>query len=642
MQPTRHSSVSNFQTGRTSNLIPDLNEEPPRHISFVSQTSMWHDSSIDEQIEIERLRKQIPKVVHPYILVSGIQNVGSDGNCRFRAVALGLGLAEDHWPRIRSDLVRELEARQRQYTYIFGTIGYQKIYSTVKFAGRWMEMPDTGLFIASTYNKVVANLSDAGGCNTSFHLWSRPPQTESHETIVVAYVDGNQYIRVALREEDESLDSAFVRLNTIITSLKSFDEGYSSKNYVRKFLRALHPKWRVKVTAIEESKDLTSPYLDELIGNVKVHEIIIKDFKIVKAKGEIKSLALKSKKESSEEECSTSSSEDKENDKKTFQRIRDDKNNKSDMKCFRCGDPNYLIGECPNPPKDKNQIAFVGGSWSDSGEKDDEKAKDETCLVTQVSSNVSRLRYQHEGIDYDETYALVARLESIRILLAYACALDFKLFQMDVKSAFLDGLINEEVYVAQSLGFIDFEKPNNVYKLKKALYLTASLICHTFGAFAIQGELPAKLPLKIIGLSREIKELKKHVRDMKIELHVDMFSTIVANASRATSMNVPSASKATASPAKGEKNTKDTDTKDELVDLLGKSVVTQYYTKKLLFDKYYDKMLKRKKSHKIINCEVLTKKGPIILKLYREDGSDEVISNLKVSDLHLADLHLAE
>ncbi|GKB08539.1 retrovirus-related pol polyprotein from transposon TNT 1-94, partial [Tanacetum coccineum] len=62
---------------------------------------------------------------------------------------------------------------------------------------------------------------------------------------------------------------------------------------------------------------------------------------------------------------------------------------------------------------------------------------------------------QQEGIDYDETYAPVAKLESIRILLAYACALDFKLLQMDVKSAFLNGFINEEVYMAQPLGFID-------------------------------------------------------------------------------------------------------------------------------------------------------------------------------------------
>ncbi|GJY19125.1 retrovirus-related pol polyprotein from transposon TNT 1-94 [Tanacetum coccineum] len=61
--------------------------------------------------------------------------------------------------------------------------------------------------------------------------------------------------------------------------------------------------------------------------------------------------------------------------------------NKSKRKCFRCGDPNHLIGECPKPPRDKNQRAFVGGSWSDSGE-DDEKIQDETCLVAQAPSEI--------------------------------------------------------------------------------------------------------------------------------------------------------------------------------------------------------------------------------------------------------------
>nr|GEV27152.1 reverse transcriptase domain-containing protein [Tanacetum cinerariifolium] len=201
---------------------------------------------------------------------------------------------------------------------------------------------------------------------------------------------------------NESIDSAFARFNTIITSLKALDEGYSSKNYVRKFLRDLHPKWRENVTAIEESKDLTSLSLDELIGNLKVHKMIIKkDSKIVKAKVKRKSLALKAKKESSDEECSTFESDDKEysmavrdfmkffkrrsrfvrqlqNEKKTFQRSHDDKNGKSDRRCFRCGDPNHLIGECPKPPKDKNQREFVGGSWSNSGEEDDEKVNNET------------------------------------------------------------------------------------------------------------------------------------------------------------------------------------------------------------------------------------------------------------------------
>ncbi|GKF73828.1 hypothetical protein Tco_0220160, partial [Tanacetum coccineum] len=83
------------------------------------------------------------------------------------------------------------------------------------------------------------------------------------------------------------------------------------KNYVRKFLRALHPKWREKFTTIKESKDLTSLSLDELIGNLEVHEMIIKkDSEIVNAKVERKSLALKAKKESSDEECSTSGSEE--------------------------------------------------------------------------------------------------------------------------------------------------------------------------------------------------------------------------------------------------------------------------------------------------------------------------------------------
>nr|GEY63309.1 zf-CCHC domain-containing protein/UBN2 domain-containing protein [Tanacetum cinerariifolium] len=162
--------------------------------------------------------------------------------------------------------------------------------------------------------------------------------------------------------------------------------GYSSKNYVRKFLRALHPKWSVKVTTIEESKDLTLLYLNELIRNLKVHEMIIKkDSEIVKAKVERKFIALKAKKESSDEECLTFKSEEEEyamavrdfkkffnrrgrfvrqprNDQKTFQRSRDDKNDKSDRKCCRCGEPNHLIRECPKPPKDKNQRAFVGGS----------------------------------------------------------------------------------------------------------------------------------------------------------------------------------------------------------------------------------------------------------------------------------------
>ena len=115
-------------------------------------------------------------------------------------------------------------------------------------------------------------------------------------------------------------------------------------------------------------------------------------------------------------------------------------------------------------PRPKN-VTIIGTKWVFRNKLD------ENGIVSRNKARLVAQGYnQQEGIDYDETYVPVARLESIRILLAYACALDFKLFQMDVKSAFLNGLINEEVYVAQPPGFIDFEYPEYVYRLKKALY----------------------------------------------------------------------------------------------------------------------------------------------------------------------------
>ena len=73
-------------------------------------------------------------------------------------------------------------------------------------------------------------------------------------------------------------------------------------------------------------------------------------------------------------------------------------------------------------------------------------------------------------MDFDETFTLVARIESIKVLFALACHLKFKLYQMDVKSAFLNGFLKEEVYVAQPKGFIDPQFPDHVLYLNKALY----------------------------------------------------------------------------------------------------------------------------------------------------------------------------
>ncbi|GKB66017.1 retrotransposon protein, putative, ty1-copia subclass, partial [Tanacetum coccineum] len=77
---------------------------------------------------------------------------------------------------------------------------------------------------------------------------------------------------------------------------------------------------------------------------------------------------------------------------------------------------------------------------------------------------------QEEGIDFEESFAPVARLDVIRIFLAYAAHMNMVVYQMDVKTAFLNGILREEVYVSQPDGFVDQDNLNHVYKLKKALY----------------------------------------------------------------------------------------------------------------------------------------------------------------------------
>nr|GEW57565.1 copia protein [Tanacetum cinerariifolium] len=127
-------------------------------------------------------------------------------------------------------------------------------------------------------------------------------------------------------------------------------------------------------------------------------------------KERVKSIALKAKKESSDDETLTSRSDDEEYDmavrnfKKLFSRKgkfvrqprkekkssrqREEKKGKSDRKCFRCGDPNHLIGDCPKPPHNKDQKAFIGGSWSDNKNDAEDKTNDETFLMAQSSNEV--------------------------------------------------------------------------------------------------------------------------------------------------------------------------------------------------------------------------------------------------------------
>ena len=112
-----------------------------------------------------------------------------------------------------------------------------------------------------------------------------------------------------------------------------------------------------------------------------------------------------------------------------------------------------------------NDYPTIGTNWIFRNKIDEHNniVRNKVRLVAQGYS-------QEERIDYDETYAPVTRLEAIRMLLAFACFKNFKLFQMDIKSASLNRFINEKVYAEQPL---DFENPhfsNHVFKLSKVLY----------------------------------------------------------------------------------------------------------------------------------------------------------------------------
>nr|GEW98623.1 putative ribonuclease H-like domain-containing protein [Tanacetum cinerariifolium] len=107
----------------------------------------------------------------------------------------------------------------------------------------------------------------------------------------------------------------------------------------------------------------------------------------------------------------------------------------------------------------------IGTKWVFKNKKDER-----SIVVRNKAILVAQGHTQEEGINYKEVFAPVARIEAIRLFLAYASFIDFMVYQMDVKSAFLYGNIKEEVYVCQPLGFEDHNHPDKVYKVVKALY----------------------------------------------------------------------------------------------------------------------------------------------------------------------------
>ncbi|GJQ90287.1 zf-CCHC domain-containing protein [Tanacetum coccineum] len=249
-------------------------------------------------------------------------------------------------------------------------------------------------------------------CNTAQNIWdylitTHQGNKQVKDNKIDLFVQKYEEFSIT---DDETIDCAFSRFNPIITSLKALDESFSSRNHVRKFLRALPSKWRPKLTAIEESKDLSKLSLDELVGNLKVYEVVLeKDLESAKNKKEkYKSLALKARQVLSDEDASSSDSNDEEyamavrhfkkffrirgkfvrhpyDDKKNFRKAKEDK--KEDRTCFKCGDPNHFISDCPKNSFN-DQKAFVVGCWSDSGDD-----KEEICLMAYENEVLSDTPY---------------------------------------------------------------------------------------------------------------------------------------------------------------------------------------------------------------------------------------------------------
>ncbi|GKF87998.1 retrovirus-related pol polyprotein from transposon TNT 1-94, partial [Tanacetum coccineum] len=108
---------------------------------------------------------------------------------------------------------------------------------------------------------------------------------------------------------------------------------------------------------------------------------------------------------------------------------------------------------------------IIAGKWLWKNKSDTEN-----IVIRNKSRLVVKGYKQEEGIDFEESFAPVARLEAIRIFIAFAAHKNITSFQMDAKTAFLNGPLKEEVYVSQPDGLVDLDFPDHVYKLKKALY----------------------------------------------------------------------------------------------------------------------------------------------------------------------------
>ncbi|GJW49819.1 hypothetical protein Tco_0091170 [Tanacetum coccineum] len=264
-----------------------------------------------------------------------------------------------------------------------------------------------------------------------------------------------EYKKLSISNE-ETIDSGFTRFNASVTSLKSLDPDYSIKNHVRNFLRALPLRWRAKVMAIEEAKDLATLPLDELIGNLKVYEMVLDNDDVASktTKEKVKSLTLKAKvnREQTIDDSDSQDGSDEDVDEKeeveTFNLIarnfhkffrkgnRFGRGNrfgnggnrfgKGRGNYFRnkCGERSKKKGACYNfrieghftseYRKPKEHKAFVRGAWINS-EDDDEHQNDATCLMAIDTQEILQKLLKEKCFLENENSKLSSKINDLEI-----------------------------------------------------------------------------------------------------------------------------------------------------------------------------------------------------------------------------------
>nr|GEX24954.1 DUF4219 domain-containing protein/UBN2 domain-containing protein [Tanacetum cinerariifolium] len=196
--------------------------------------------------------------------------------------------------------------------------------------------------------------------------------------------------------DEETIDSGFTRFIAIVTSLISLDKDYSNTNNVRKFLQVIPLRWRSKVTTIEEAKELAKLPLEELIGNLKVYEMVLRNDGVISmsTKEKVKSLALKAKvtrgQTSNESVCQDGSDEDEDEEEdfnsivKNLWKSKGVRSSRRERNYYGYGNKNHFVDDCQ---KVKEKKAFIGVAWSDSDNGDQIK-KYATCLMAIGSEKI--------------------------------------------------------------------------------------------------------------------------------------------------------------------------------------------------------------------------------------------------------------